>query len=211
MDTQWAMTMLLLMALVAVRGEPAVSGACSPGASPLTAGLERYEDEVELGGQPHRYILQGMQPSTGYEIRISYTAAIPARFSLELQQCSNEPEAPLKEGQSLLASEWQRRKGRRQLLDTEKIIISSDALLPEQGGRESLLLVWASTHSENQPPADEVVLYNIVLAELWMGLPLDAAPVGLALVTMLILAIWAATRVSGPVAIGERDGSHKSQ
>ncbi|KAK9077679.1 hypothetical protein SSX86_006016 [Deinandra increscens subsp. villosa] len=76
----------------------------------LNVGEELRKETIPLQSGSRIYQLQGLRPSTWYEVKISYPASIPASFSLQL-----------KRGDSDLLL-----KHHRKLLNTEKLIFKND-------------------------------------------------------------------------------------
>ncbi|XP_024930368.1 uncharacterized protein LOC107420923 [Ziziphus jujuba] len=126
----------------------------------LNVGEELWRETLPLQTGSRLYRLQGLKPHTWYEVKISYPASIPARFSLQL-----------KRGELDLSLNLNRR-----LLNTEKLIFKTESLdLSNQGGMYVLVnvepegVVAMRNVSERQ-----FILFNIVCDELLMGIPYKA-------------------------------------
>ena len=149
----------------------------------IKPGIPRHSDQVALKvgiehvtgqGQdppPIRYRLQDLEVGASYELRISYPATTPARFFMSMASSfSSSSHETLSDALSLPGKK-RRRRPRRRLLDTEKIIFTSDTttadvlITAEPGG------VFPShlAHLYMRP-----VIYNIVLEKLHLGVPQEA-------------------------------------
>nr|XP_029123557.1 uncharacterized protein LOC105054388 isoform X2 [Elaeis guineensis] len=80
----------------------------------LTVGDEIKNDSLPLNMGQRIYELRGLKESAWYEVKISYPASIPARFSIQLE--TGELEL------------WLRKN--RRLLNTEKLIFNADSHRP---------------------------------------------------------------------------------
>ncbi|GAV59224.1 hypothetical protein CFOL_v3_02755, partial [Cephalotus follicularis] len=126
----------------------------------MNVGEELWEETLPLKMGSRLYRLQGLKSFTWYEVKISYPASIPARFSLELK------------GNLELGVNRNRR-----LLNTEKLIFKTDDVdeLSSQGGFLVLVTVEpegivAIPHVQER----EFIIFNIVCDELFLGIPLKA-------------------------------------
>ncbi|KAL2611867.1 hypothetical protein R1flu_023559 [Riccia fluitans] len=139
----------------------------------LRLGEERKQDRLPLrgGGGKCVYELLDLKESFSYEVKISYPASIPSRFSLSLAKARST-------GNKFL---------RRRLLDTEKVIFSVDRendveIPPEEGGFEVLMLVTvepAGVVGQADMEEQAFVVYNIMLEEVrFGGIPVQAFWVG---------------------------------
>ncbi|KAG5540536.1 hypothetical protein RHGRI_020674 [Rhododendron griersonianum] len=78
----------------------------------LNVGEELWKETLPLQMGSHLYLLEGFKSYTSYEVKISYPASIPSRFSLLLTR-----------GNSSVGQNW-----KRKLLNTEKLIFKTDNL-----------------------------------------------------------------------------------
>jgi len=78
----------------------------------LNVGEELWKETIPLQMGSRLYQLEGLKSNTSYEVKISYPASIPSRFSLLLTR-----------GNSSLVQNW-----KRKLLNTEKLIFKTDNL-----------------------------------------------------------------------------------
>ncbi|KAI8474693.1 MAG: hypothetical protein J3K34DRAFT_491804 [Monoraphidium minutum] len=145
---------------------------------------------IALDSETKRYRLAGLKPSTSYELRLSYPASIPAAIRFEWDASG----APA------------RRRGRR-LLDVEKLDFRTDAAggVPGaragSGGEAPVALLRAarrSVHRDGPRGGATHLVFDLVLAEVWLGLPADTLPVvGAAAALLLAVAafvpFWSAT------------------
>lgn len=121
----------------------------------LIVGKELQKESLPLQSGSRVYQLEGLRPSTWYEVKISYPASIPASFSLQLNKGNSD----------LLL------KPQRKLLNTEKLIFKNDLQNNESGTNVMLTVepegVVAIPHGKER----EMVIYNIVCDELVAGIP----------------------------------------
>ncbi|KAB1204329.1 hypothetical protein CJ030_MR8G014220 [Morella rubra] len=124
----------------------------------LIVGKELWKEILLLQNGLRLYQLQGLKPYTWYEVKISYPASIPARFSLQL-----------KRGNSDMVLTHNRR-----LLNTEKLIFRTESRnsLSNEGG----IYVLVAVEPEGIvaiPHVDErqFIIFNIVCDELLLGIP----------------------------------------
>ncbi|XP_076950746.1 uncharacterized protein LOC143623797 [Bidens hawaiensis] len=120
------------------------------------------EETIPLQSGSRIYQLQGLRPSTWYEVKISYPASIPACFSLQL-----------KKGDSDLLL-----KPHRKLLNTEKLIFKNDDADLRNDQSETFVMLIVEPEGVVPIPNEkerEVVIYNIVCDELVLGIPHEAS------------------------------------
>uniref|UniRef100_A0A383VZ02 Uncharacterized protein n=1 Tax=Tetradesmus obliquus TaxID=3088 RepID=A0A383VZ02_TETOB len=138
---------------------------------------------IDLDGDARAYQLVDLKPSTGYEVRLSFPASIPAFIKFQIVD-SSAAAPPL------------RSKPARRLLDCEKLIFATDSNGAVQGFANPAVLVTAkrrSVHRDGPTAGASKLVYNIVLAELLpvVGLPLDSIPVVVAVVAAVLIAlVW---------------------
>ncbi|PQQ13901.1 uncharacterized protein Pyn_06405 [Prunus yedoensis var. nudiflora] len=126
----------------------------------LNVGEELWKETLPLKMGSRLYQLQGLKPDTWYEVKISYPASIPARFSIQLKRGDLE---------SALT-------GNRRLLNTEKLIFKTESLgSNDQGG----MYVLVSVEPEGVVAIPNVqerehIIFNIVCDELLLGIPYKA-------------------------------------
>ncbi|XP_027352025.1 uncharacterized protein LOC113862924 isoform X2 [Abrus precatorius] len=120
----------------------------------LKVGEELWRETLPLQGGSRFYQLQGLKPHMWYEVKISYPASIPARFSIELKR--NKFDMML--------------NNNRRLLNTEKLIFKTDSNQDES----NLLLVTVEAEgfpAKRHVPEREFIIFNIVCDELLLGIP----------------------------------------
>ncbi|XP_071733725.1 uncharacterized protein [Rutidosis leptorrhynchoides] len=132
---------------------------CRADQSVLVVGQELLKETLQLQTGSRIYQLQGLRPRTWYEVKISYPASIPARFSLQL----------IKGDSDLLL------KQNRKLLNTEKLIFKNDDDADLQND-QSQTYVMLTVEPEGVVAIPfgkerEMVIYNIVCDELMLGIP----------------------------------------
>lgn len=139
----------------------------------LIPGRSLNQQLLRFGSHVARYSLQHLKPNTGYEVRVSYPATVPSKVTLQLASAGFEA-APARH--------------RRHLLDTEKIIFHTDDQGVYQGKRPVVEMQAEATgiHRDGPDARPEYFLYNIVLAELMLGIPTDALPVVLMVIIALV-------------------------
>ncbi|XP_071727298.1 uncharacterized protein [Rutidosis leptorrhynchoides] len=125
----------------------------------LEVGRELLKETIQLQTGSRIYQLQGLRPSTWYEVKISYPASIPARFSLQL----------IKGDSDLLL------KQNRKLLNTEKLIFkNADANIQNDQKSQTYVMLTVEPEGVVAIPRGkerEMVIYNIVCDELMLGIP----------------------------------------
>lgn len=136
---------------------------------------------IDLDGDARAYQLVDLKPSTGYEVRLSFPASIPAFIKFQIVDGS-------------AAAPALRSKQARRLLDCEKLIFATDSNSAVQGFATPAVLVTAkrrSVHRDGPTAGASKLVYNIVLAELLpvVGLPLDSIPVVVAVVAAVLIAL----------------------
>lgn len=137
----------------------------------------------------HRYELLGLKAGHQYEARVSYSARLPAKVTLQL--------AGITSGHSTLGF------ARRRLLDTEKIVFQVSPDGSVLGHPRPLLLLSAhasSPHRDGPGGGPQQLVYNILVQELWLGVPTDTFPlisfaVVLLVAVILLLPWWTQTAV----------------
>ncbi|XP_057520080.1 uncharacterized protein LOC130800514 [Amaranthus tricolor] len=127
----------------------------------LYVGKELFAETLPLHMGSHYYLLQGLKPYTWYEVKISYPASIPAKFSLELRRGNSDV------GINRL----------RKLLNTEKLIFKAGDL--DEINREGELYALVTVEPEGFVAIPGVserenILFNIVCDELMLGIPHEA-------------------------------------
>ncbi|XP_047322686.1 uncharacterized protein LOC124926496 [Impatiens glandulifera] len=127
----------------------------------LNVGEELWKEILPLQMSSRLYNLKGLKSNTWYEVKISYPASIPSRFSLQL-----------KKGNSELGLNH-----KRKLLNTEKLIFKTDNIDLLNNQEEIYVLVIvepegvvAMTHVSER----KEVIFNIVCDELLLGIPQHA-------------------------------------
>ncbi|CAM6085483.1 unnamed protein product [Calypogeia fissa] len=135
----------------------------------LRLGQERIEETLPFrGGGKCIYELMDMEEDHWYEVKISYPASTPALFSIDLLPEHDEDSSSLG----------------RKLLNTEKIIFRVPKGPASQGGQDGVKQrVLVSVKPEGfvaQPYMQEqpFIVYNILLEEVVLGIPLQAFWVG---------------------------------
>jgi len=119
------------------------------------------ENEVIIPGESVIYALDGLEPNSHYEVRISYPATSPTEFSISFV---NQVEF----------------KTSRQLLNIEKLMFQTDEEAKVVGfakTTENYLVKVSATYSgvSTIAGADKrPVVYNIVLETLFFGIPYDS-------------------------------------
>ncbi|XP_071730341.1 uncharacterized protein [Rutidosis leptorrhynchoides] len=125
----------------------------------LNVGQELQKETLPLQSGSRIYQLQGLRPSTWYEVKISYPASIPASFSLQLNKGDSD----------LLL------KQNRKLLNTEKLIFKNDddSDLRNDQSQTYVMLTVEPEGAVAIPYGKEreMVIYNIVCDELMLGIP----------------------------------------
>ncbi|XP_042462936.1 uncharacterized protein LOC122046353 [Zingiber officinale] len=136
----------------------------------LNVGIELKAETLPLRSGRRTYELLGLRRSSSYEVKISYPASIPAKFSIQLQR----PRLELRSTKN------------RRLLDTEKLIFKADQ---EESVFVSLTVENGGVIAMKSVPEQELVIYNIVCDELMLGIPHDAWRVGIAALLCLLLGV----------------------
>ncbi|KAJ4959094.1 hypothetical protein NE237_026205 [Protea cynaroides] len=142
----------------------------------LYVGEELQQENLPLQKGSRFYLLSGLKPSRGYEVKISYPASIPTAFSIQL-----------KRGKSDHVLNWNRR-----LLNTEKLIIYADSLdLNSHKAGIYVLVTVEPAGIIGLPHVQErqFVIFNIVCDELLLGIPPKACSVGMLVFLCLGLAL----------------------
>lgn len=124
----------------------------------LKVGEELWKETIPLQMGSRLYQLEGLKSNTSYEVKISYPASIPSRFSLLLTR-----------GNSSLVQNW-----KRKLLNTEKLIFKTDNL--ELSSDEGEMCVLVTVEPEGVVAIQNVeerkeVIFNIVCDELLLFIP----------------------------------------
>ncbi|KAL6216525.1 hypothetical protein ACLB2K_009748 [Fragaria x ananassa] len=129
----------------------------------LNVGEELWREILPLRMGSRLYRLEGIKPSTWYEVKISYPASIPASFSIQLKR--GDLELPL--------------NGNRRLLNTEKLIFKSENDdQNDQGGMYVLVTVEPEgVVAIPNVQEREHIIFNIVCDELLLGIPHQACAV----------------------------------
>ncbi|CAA0338031.1 unnamed protein product [Arabidopsis thaliana] len=104
---------LLLCLVVLVNGLPCLCHDNMFDVKALYVGKELWRETLPLQSGSRVYKLQGLKSNSWYEVKISYPASIPARFSLQLLK-NHEMELKLNQ--------------MRRLLNTEKLIFKAESL-----------------------------------------------------------------------------------
>ncbi|KAI3887120.1 hypothetical protein MKX03_008060, partial [Papaver bracteatum] len=135
----------------------------------LNVGEELLRETLPLQMGSRLYRLNGLKSSTWYEVKISYPASIPASFSIQLIRDKSD-----------IGHNWNRR-----LLNTEKLIFKADNDdIPNHQSldqSEKYVLVSVEPAGVVAIPGvkeRELVLFNIVCDELFLGIPHKAVWVG---------------------------------
>ncbi|KAG6524822.1 hypothetical protein ZIOFF_014766 [Zingiber officinale] len=118
-------------------------GHCSADLKTLNVGIELKAETLPLRSGRRTYELLGLRRSSSYEVKISYPASIPAKFSIQLQR----PRLELRSTKN------------RRLLDTEKLIFKADQ---EESVFVSLTVENGGVIAMKSVPEQELVIYNIV-------------------------------------------------
>ncbi|KAF5743217.1 hypothetical protein HS088_TW09G01282 [Tripterygium wilfordii] len=114
----------------------------------LTVGEELWKETLPLQSGSRLYQLKGIKPSSWYEVKISYPASIPARFSVELKKDSAE-----------LGLNRNRR-----LLNTEKLIFKTDGVTALNNKDKVFVLVTVEPEgfvAIPHVPERKFITYNI--------------------------------------------------
>lgn len=146
----------------------------------LKVGQELFAERLSLKRGKRIYVLEGLELPKSYEVKISYPASIPARFTIEL----------LKE------DSFQASRGGRRLLNTEKLMFRAD----ESQGAEVYGSMPSARVLVTVEPAGVVAMphmqdhtfavFNILCEEVKFGIPRQAWWIGLlGAVAVLISAI----------------------
>ncbi|GAX79838.1 hypothetical protein CEUSTIGMA_g7278.t1 [Chlamydomonas eustigma] len=144
-----------------------------------------YYQLIPLDKSIVSYNLIGIKPGYSYEARVSHPASIPAKISLSIS------------GAQYFSNSYKSRR-RRSLLDCDKLVFTVEKDGTIQGHQQPVLLISAekgSVHRDGPSGGLQQLVYNIVVQELWIGIPTDtfpviAAAVVLVLVILLILPTW---------------------
>eukprot|EP00877_Chromochloris_zofingiensis_P006237 jgi/Chrzof1/1867/Cz10g24080.t1 len=136
---------------------------------------------ITLDTEVKSYVLQGLQPSTGYEVRVSFPASLPAKIQLELSDRRHQ-------------DSFTQHHVSRKLLDCDKIIFWTDKLGQVKGSASPVVLLTAkrgSVHRNGPLAGPTKLVYNIVLVDLLLGIPTDTFPViGVVVVLLLGVVVW---------------------
>ncbi|KAF7139494.1 hypothetical protein RHSIM_Rhsim07G0145000 [Rhododendron simsii] len=127
----------------------------------LNVGEELWKETLPLQMGSRLYLLEGVKSYTSYEVKISYPASIPSRFSLLLTR-----------GNSSLGQNW-----KRKLLNMEKLIFKTDNL--ELSSDQDGMYVLVTVEPEGVVALPNVqerkeVIFNIVCDELLLFIPQHA-------------------------------------
>ncbi|XP_057869675.2 uncharacterized protein LOC131076482 isoform X1 [Cryptomeria japonica] len=141
----------------------------------LNVGEELTREVLPFHMGQSLYELHGIKPLRWYEVKISYPASIPARFSIAIVQDDSAKIFNL---------------GRR-LLNTEKLIFKADNIVPEVSGYDRVFAfvsvepagVVAKSHLREQ----QFVIFNIVCDEPLFGIPNQAWWVGFLVVFGVVI------------------------
>ncbi|KAJ9537446.1 hypothetical protein OSB04_030179 [Centaurea solstitialis] len=138
----------------------------------LNVGEELQKETLPLQSGSRVYQLEGLKPSTWYEVKISYPASIPASFSLQLNKGNSD----------LLL------RPQRKLLNTEKLIFKND-LQNNQNETYVMLTVepegWLRYLMERREKCKLTSLLLAVVDELLVGIPHKAWLVAIVAVVCL--------------------------
>ncbi|KAK6161919.1 hypothetical protein DH2020_001760 [Rehmannia glutinosa] len=163
-----------LCSLITILNGPSTSHGNMISDKVLYVGEELFKETLPLQNGACLYQLGGLKPHMRYEVKISYPASIPARFSLQLSRGASD--LGLNQG--------------RKLLNTEKLIFKTDGLsLTEQGG--VYVLVNVEPEGVVALPGKqetEYVMFNIVCDELLLGIPHKAWYVAVLVLVCLVFA-----------------------
>lgn len=226
----------LLLALAcgsAVRAAPLEEAAPAEGVRTLECNTPRLADSVNIGGEPARYRLSGLQQGKGYEVRVSFPGTNPVRVRLWLEG----PDTGSGSGSGSTAGSRQQllagrhgHGGGRKLLDAEKIMFATtqEGRVWLDGAGQALSSVNVVFEAEPwgrwQEPqhAPKQLLFDIVLEQSTLGVPHSAVPLLVAAVVLVLLAAaavpwWASKGVpavmlwlnsgataGGPAAVGSQ-------
>lgn len=160
--------------ILCVLADPAICAVLRPN-SQLSREL------LKLDVEHKRYELTDLAPSTSYELRFSYPATIPARILFEVTGSSSDS-----------TQRSRLRHSSRKLLNCEKTIISTDQLGRVQGHEHAAVVIQAqrsSVHRDGPGGGPEYLIYNLVLAQLWYGVPHDAFPLIYCAVALLVVVL----------------------
>ncbi|KAL5558618.1 hypothetical protein UlMin_034829 [Ulmus minor] len=126
----------------------------------LKVGEELWKETLPLQMGSRLYQLQGLEPHTWYEVKISYPASIPASFSLQLRRGNLNSALRVN----------------RRLLNTEKLIFKTENIdISNQG--ETYVLVTVEPEGVVAVPGVQerrFIIFNIVCDELLLGIPYRA-------------------------------------
>ncbi|KAH7843698.1 hypothetical protein Vadar_019721 [Vaccinium darrowii] len=132
---------------------------CSCGETKImNVGEELWKETIPLQMGSRLYQLEGLKSNTSYQVKISYPASIPSRFSLLLTR-----------GNSSLVQNW-----KRKLLNTEKLIFKTGNLELSSDEGEMCVLVTVEPEGVVAIPNVEErkeVIFNIVCDELLLFIP----------------------------------------
>ncbi|KAL4525873.1 hypothetical protein Ndes2437A_g04304 [Nannochloris sp. 'desiccata'] len=151
--------------------------------TPLLPGIALLSQRINIGGETIRYLPQGLSPSKGYEIRISAPATIPASIHLWLEPSGRPLQGTI-------------RRRSRKLLNAEKIMFRTglnEGILYQGKEYPSMDVVfqaqkWAlSPDIPNQ--GSKVLLFDILLEENVLGIPVSALPLVITAVVVVALCV----------------------
>ncbi|KAG7587266.1 hypothetical protein ISN45_Aa02g024810 [Arabidopsis thaliana x Arabidopsis arenosa] len=168
---------LLLCLLVFVNGLPCLGHENMFDVKALYVGKELWRETLSLQSGSRVYKLEGLKSNSCYEVKISYPASIPARFSLKLLK---NREMGLKLNQM------------RRLLNTEKLMFKVESL--EEVNNKAGLNVLVTVEPEGIvaiPNSKErsFIIYNIVCEEQLMGIPYSSWSVVILVALCLVVAL----------------------
>ncbi|KAK9809975.1 hypothetical protein WJX72_002856 [[Myrmecia] bisecta] len=171
-------SVLLLISLLSLLAKGQCGSAASqPSQRTLLVGVLTEFEQIRLGQEVVEYHLVGLQANTQYELRVSYPATNPCKFDLQIAHN--------------LQGGWMRGGAARKLLDVNKLVFSTDESGLLQGQPPVILLsaTSAGVHRDGPSHLPSHVTYNIVLAELHLGIPRDSWPVAITAVSMVLMVV----------------------
>jgi len=172
---------LLLISVLGAEWDHRSAVAQGPGTGhKITSKVQTLKPNEELKwqqinvGEQRLYRLSGLTSSTSYEVKISYPGSMAASLGVKLVSIAEQGAV-----------------GMRRLLDTEKVMFDSprgdqlNQFLDDSYIQVHIQEPYISWDAERKA----AVLYNIKLAPVFLGIPLEVFPHGLCILLLIIVIV----------------------
>ena len=188
----------------------------APACAELTPSVALRDEKVKIDGPSRLYALAGTRPGTTYEVKVSYAATNPADVVVEVVDPDGSATATTTTTTTKRGGDLRRRAHARQLLNVEKVVISSTTMrnLETRAGGVAVKV----SAGEAKPRGDGAkagraeVTYDVVLSPTVLGgvVPAESVPV-IVLAAMCVVvavkferllreAVWGSDGAAPPVA-----------